>query len=247
MSGHSRWAGIKHKKGLIDAKKGKTFTRIVRELTIAARSGGGSPENNPRLRKAIEDARAANMPSDNVKKAIQRGTGEIPGMTFEEVSYEGYGPAGAAVFFTGTTDNKNRTSSEIRKIFSSHGGNMGESGCVAWMFQTKGQIIVEKAAWPDEDKLMTVALDAGAEDIKSEDPDVFQVLTAPADFEKVKAALTAAGVPLSSAEVTMVPSTMAPLKGGAARQMEALMEALENNDDVKDIYTNADIEPESGA
>ena len=247
MSGHSRWAGIKHKKGLIDAKKGKTFTRIVRELTIAARTSGGSPENNPRLRKAIEDARAANMPSDNVKKAIQRGTGEIPGMTFEEVSYEGYGPGGAAVFFTGTTDNKNRTSSEIRKIFSSHGGNMGESGCVAWMFHTKGQLIVEKSTWADEEKLMTVALDAGAEDIKSEDPDIFQVLTAPADFEKVKTAMPGAGIPLSSAEVTMVPSTLAPLKAGQARQMEALMESLENNDDVKDIYTNADIEPEAGA
>ncbi len=242
MSGHSRWAGIKHKKGLLDAKKGKVFTRIVRELTIAARTGGGSPENNPRLRKAIEDAKAANMPGENVKKAILRGTGEIPGMTFDEVSYEGYGPAGAAVFFTGTTDNKNRTSSEIRKIFSSHGGNLGESGCVSWMFQTKGQIIVEKAAWKDEEKLMTVALEAGAEDMTSDDPDIFQVLTAPADFDKVKAALETAGVPLSSAEVTRIPSTRTPLTGGSSRQMEGLLEELENHDDVKDVYTNADLQ-----
>ncbi|MBL8022732.1 MAG: YebC/PmpR family DNA-binding transcriptional regulator [Elusimicrobia bacterium] len=242
MSGHSRWAGIKHKKGALDAKKGKVFTRIVRELTIAARTGGGLPENNPRLRKAIEDGRAANMPFDNVKKAIQRGTGEIPGMTFEEVSYEGYGPGGAAVFFTGTTDNRNRTSSEIRKVFSSHGGNLGESGCVAWMFQSKGQLIIEKSVWQDEDKLMTVALEAGAEDIKSDDPEIFQVLTAPADFEKVKAALEAAGVPLNSSEITLLPSTTVTLKDGAARQMEGLMEELENHDDVKDVYTNGDIE-----
>ena len=242
MSGHSRWAGIKHKKGLIDAKKGKTFTRIVRELTIAARAGGGSPDNNPRLRKAMDDARAANMPSDNVKKAIQRGTGEIPGMTFEEISYEGYGPAGAAIYLTGTTDNKNRTTSEIRKMFSSHGGNMGESGCVGWMFQAKGQLVVEKAAWTDEDKLMTVALDAGAEDIKTDDPEVFQVITAPADFDKVKKALEAAAVPLASAEVTFLPSTTVPLKDGAARQLETLLEELENHDDVKDVYTNGDIQ-----
>jgi YebC/PmpR family DNA-binding regulatory protein len=242
MSGHSRWAGIKHKKGLIDAKKGKTFTRIVRELTIAARAGGGSPDNNPRLRKAMDDARAANMPSDNVKKAIQRGTGEIPGMTFEEISYEGYGPAGAAIYLTGTTDNKNRTTSEIRKMFSSHGGNMGESGCVGWMFQAKGQLVVEKTAWADEDKLMTVALDAGAEDIKTEDPEVFQVITAPADFDKVKKALEAAAVPLASAEVTFLPSTTVPLKDGAARQLETLLEELENHDDVKDVYTNGDIQ-----
>ncbi|HMU74820.1 MAG TPA: YebC/PmpR family DNA-binding transcriptional regulator, partial [Elusimicrobiota bacterium] len=171
MSGHSRWAGIKHKKGALDAKRGKVFTRIVRELTIAAKTGGGNPDHNPRLRKAMDDAKAANMPMDNVKKAIQRGTGEIPGVVFEEISYEGYGPGGAAIFLTGTTDNKNRTASEIRKIFSSHGGNMGESGCVAWMFHSKGLLTVDREAFKDEEKLMTAALDAGAEDLKTDRSD----------------------------------------------------------------------------
>ncbi len=244
MSGHSRWAGIKHKKGALDAKRGKVFTRIVRELSIAAKTGGGIIENNPRLRKAVEDAKAANMPSENVKKAIQRGTGELPGLTYEEVSYEGYGPGGAAVLLTGTTDNKNRTLSEVRKTFSSHGGNLGASGCVAWIFQTKGLIAVEKSAWKDEDKLMTAALEAGAEDMTSADESVYEVITAPADFDKVKAALEAAGIPLASAEVTRVPSTRVSLSGGDARQMVALLEELENHDDVKDVYTNGDIPEE---
>lgn len=242
MSGHSRWAGIKHKKGAIDAKKGKIFTRIVRELTIAAKNGGGNPDHNPRLRKAIDDAKAANMPGDNVKKAIQRGTGELPGVVFEEVSYEGYGPGGAAVFLTGTTDNRNRTSSEIRKAFASHGGNLGESGCVGWMFQTKGLLTVDKAAWKDEDKLMTAALDAGAEDMKTDRPDVYEVITAPADFEKVKAAVAAAAIPIASAEVTFLPQTYVPMTGSVAEQMMALLEELEGHDDVKDVYTNGDIQ-----
>lgn len=241
MSGHSRWAGIKHKKGALDAKRGKIFTRIVRELTIAAKSGGGNPDNNPRLRKAIDDAKAANMPSDNVKKAIQRGTGELPGVVFEEISYEGYGPGGAAVFLTGTTDNKNRTASEIRKIFASHGGNMGESGCVAWMFHSKGVLTVDKGVFKDEDKLMTTALDAGAEDIKSDRPDVFEVITAPSDFDKVKGALTNAAIPLASAEVSFVPQSTVALAGAAAGQMMGLLEELENHDDVKDIHTNGDL------
>jgi YebC/PmpR family DNA-binding regulatory protein len=241
MSGHSRWAGIKHKKGAIDAKRGKVFTKIIREITVAAKSGGGVPENNPRLRKAMDDARAANMPLDNMKKAVQRGTGEIPGVVFEEVSYEGYGPGGAAVMLTGTTDNKNRTSSEIRKIFSAHGGNMGENGCVGWMFHAKGVLVVEKKAWPDEDKLMTIALDAGGEDVKSDDPEVFEIITAPADFEKVKKALEDAKVPLASAENTMVPQNTVPLSGDQAQKMLALLEALEENDDVKDVFANCDI------
>jgi len=244
MSGHSRWAGIKHKKGALDAKRGKVFTRIVRELSIAAKTGGGVPENNPRLRKAIDDAKAANMPGDNVKKAIQRGTGELPGITYEEVSYEGYGPGGASVILTGTTDNKNRTISEIRKIFTSHGGNLGESGCVAWMFQTKGLIRVEKEMWTDEETLMTVALDAGAEDIKSDDDAVFEVLIAPAHFEKVKAAVEAAKIPMAQAEVTMLPSSVVSLSGGPATQMEALLEDLENHDDVKDVFTNGEFSGE---
>ena len=241
MSGHSRWAGIKHKKGAIDAKRGKVFTKIIREVTIAAKTGGGVVENNPRLRKAMEDAKAANMPLDNVKKAIARGSGEIPGVVFEEVSYEGYGPGGAAVMVTGTTDNRNRTTSDLRKVFADHGGNMGESGCVAWNFSLKGHIVVEKAVFPDEDKLMTAALDAGAEDIKSDGPEIFEIVTAPAAFEKVKTALTAAQVPMASAEVTMLPGTLVALEGGPAEKMVALVEELENYDDVKDVYTNADI------
>lgn len=244
MSGHSRWAGIKHKKGAADAKRGKVFTKIVRELTVAAKTGGGLPENNPRLRKAIDDAKAANMPMDNVKKAIARGTGEIPGVVYEEISYEGYGPNGAAIYLTGTTDNRNRTTSEIRKIFSSHGGNVGAPGCVAWMFSAKGDMTVEKAAWSDEDKLMALALDAGAEDVKSDDPEIFEIVTAPADFEKVKKALEDAKVPLASAEQTMLPQNMVALSGGDAEKMVALLGELEDHDDVKEVFANADIPKE---
>ncbi len=241
MSGHSRWAGIKHKKGAADKKKGKLFTKIVRELTMAAKTGGGKVDNNPRLRKAIDDAKEANMPMDNVKKAIARGTGEIPGVSFEEVSYEGYGPGGAAVFLTGTTDNRNRTSSEVRKIFSTHNGNLGESGCVAWMFESKGSITIEKKEWKDEDRLMTIAIESGGEDVKSEDADLFEVVTMPADFEKVKAALQSAGIPIASAEVTMIPQSTVPLSGGQAEQMTALLEELEEHDDVSDVYANCEI------
>jgi YebC/PmpR family DNA-binding regulatory protein len=241
MSGHSRWAGIKHKKGAADAKRGKVFTRIVRELTIAAKGGGGNPDNNPRLRKAIGDAKAANMPGDNVKKAIARGTGEIPGVVFEEVSYEGYGPGGVAVYLTGTTDNRNRTSSEIRKIFSSHAGNLGSPGSVAYLFSAKGIISVEKSAWPDEEKLMSLAIDAGSEDFKSEDAEIFEIFTTPADFDKVKSALEAAKVPLANAEVTMLPSTYIALAGSEAESMIALMNELEEHDDVKEVFNNADI------
>lgn len=241
MSGHSRWAGIKHKKGANDKKKGKIFTNIIREITIAAKGGGGNPDHNPRLRKAIDDAKAANMPGDNVKKAIQRGTGEIPGVVFEEVSYEGYGPNGVAVILNGTTDNKNRTTSEVRKIFSSYGGNLGELGCVSWNFTLKGSITVEKSAFSDEEKLMSVALDAGAEDIKSDDEERFEVLTAPGDLEKVKEALKAAGVPIASAEASMIPGTTVPLSGPDAEKMMSLIEELEENDDVKEVYSNCDI------
>jgi YebC/PmpR family DNA-binding regulatory protein len=241
MSGHSRWAGIKHKKGALDAKRGKVFTKIVRELTVAAKVGGGIPENNPRLRKAMDDAKAANMPMDNVKKAIARGTGEIPGVAYEEVTYEGYGPAGAAVFLTGTTDNRNRTTSEIRKIFSSHNGNLGAPGCVAWMFQSKGLITVDKKAWPDEEKLMAAAIDAGSEDFKSDDEDAYEIVTSPADFEAVKKALEAAKIPLATAELTMLPQNHVALKGSDAEQMLALMDELENHDDVKEVYANGDI------
>jgi YebC/PmpR family DNA-binding regulatory protein len=243
MSGHSRWAGIKHKKGLIDAKRGKTFTRIIREITIAAKIGGGKPEANPRLRKAMDDAREANMPADNMKKAIQRGTGELPGVNYEELVYEGYGPSGVALIVEVTTDNKNRTAGEIRRAFSQHGGNLGETGSVGWMFSSKGILVVEKSK-TTEDQLMTIALDAGAEDINSDDPDVFEVTTQPADFEKVKKALEAASVPTTSAEITMLPKNYVKLNGAAAQQMLALMNALEEHDDVKNIYANFDIPKE---
>jgi len=243
MSGHSRWAGIKHKKGLLDAKKGKTFTRIAREITIAARLSGGSPDSNPRLRKAMEDAREANMPSENVKKAIQRGTGELPGATYEEFSYEGYGPSGVAVIVDITTDNKNRTAGEVRRIFSTHGGNMGETGCVGWMFANKAVITVEKSK-TEEEKLMNIALEAGADDIKSEDPHLFEIISAPNHLETIKKALEAQKIPVASAEVTMVPANYIKLNGAAATQMMALMDALEEHDDVKTVYANFDIPDE---
>src|ERR1700733_10691073 len=203
MSGHSRWAGIKHKKGLADAKRGKLWTKIVREIAIAAKISGGNPDSNPRLRKAMDDARDANMPAENMKKAIQRGTGELPGVMYEELVYEGYGPSGVALMIELTTDSKNRTAGEIRRILSLRGGNLGETGSVGWVFSSKGILVVEKSA-TTEDQLMTVALDAGAEDINSEDPDVFEVTTLPADFEKVKKALEAAKIPTISAEVNLV-------------------------------------------
>jgi len=243
MSGHSRWAGIKHKKGLIDAKRGKTFTRIIREITIAAKIAGGKPESNPRLRKAMDDAREANMPQDNIKKAVQRGTGELPGVNYEELVYEGYGPSGVALIVEVTTDSKNRTAGEIRRAFSSHGGNLGETGSVGWMFSSKGIIVIEKSR-TTEDQLMTLSLDAGAEDINSDDSEVFEVTCQPADFEKVKKALEAASIPLVSAEVTLLPKNYVKLAGTAATQMLSLMNDLEEHDDVKNIYANFDIPKE---
>jgi YebC/PmpR family DNA-binding regulatory protein len=240
VSGHSRWAGIKHKKGLIDSKRGKVFTKIIREISIAAKIGGGQPDANPRLRKAMEDAREANMPSDNIKKAIQRGTGELPGVNYEELVYEGYGPSGVAVMVDVTTDNKNRTAGEVRRIFSSHGGNLGENGSVGWVFSSKGLITVEKSK-AKEDQLMDLVLEAGAEDLLTEDPDVFEVMTPPAEFEKVKKALEAKQIPIVNAEVTMIPSTYVKLTGGPANQMLALMNELEAHDDVKNVYANFDI------
>ena len=240
MSGHSKWAGIKHKKAIIDAKKGKVFTRIIREISVAARQGGGNPENNARLRKAMDIAKVANMPLDNVKKAVQRGTGELPGVMYEEVMYEGYGPGGVAVMVEGTTDNRNRTASEIRKIFSSHAGNLGENGCVGWMFTQKGYISVEKAKY-GEDELMSLALELGAEDFRSDDEDVYEIFTKPADFEKVKQGLESKGVPVTVAEVSHQPQTFIKLTGKHAEQMLGLMDSLEEHDDVKSVYANFDI------
>jgi YebC/PmpR family DNA-binding regulatory protein len=243
MSGHSRWAGIKHKKGLADAKRGKLFTKLVREISVAAKQGGGSPENNPRLRKAMEDAHAASMPQENIQKAVARGTGELPGVVYEETTYEGYGPSGVAVFVEATTDNKNRTTSEIRKIFTQRGGSLGESGCVAWMFQKKGCLSVEKAKFAEE-KLMSLAIDAGAEDFRSDDGEIYEIITLPADFEKVKEALKTSGVPILSSEITFLPQTMIPVSSPQAEQVLQLIGDLEENDDVKEVYSNFDIPQE---
>lgn len=240
MGGHSHWAGIKHKKALLDAKRGKVWTRIVREITIAARMGGGSPDGNPRLRKAVDDAKAANMPAENVKRAIQKGTGELPGAQYEELTYEGYGPAGVAVFCEATTDNRNRTTGEIRKIFEDHGGKLGGAGSVAYLFQQKGFLAVKKAA-ADEDALMSLALDNGAEDFKSGESGGFEIVCAPADFEKLKAALAAKKIPTESAEVAMLPSTQVKVDGPDARRVLDLVEALEGHDDIKNVYANFDI------
>ncbi len=243
MSGHSRWAGIKHKKAIIDSKRGKVFTRVAREITIAAKQGGGKPDSNPRLRKAMEDARAVNMPSENVKRAIQRGTGEIPGMEIVETSYEGYGPGGVAVFIEATTDNKNRTTAEMRHLFSEHGGSLGESGSVAWMFEQKGYITVEKKS-ADEEKLTNLAIELGAEDIKTDDDDVFEIVTTPADFETIKTKLTEAKIPLASAEVSLIPKNTVALEADQAKRCLDLMDALESHDDVKTANANFDISKE---
>jgi YebC/PmpR family DNA-binding regulatory protein len=245
MSGHSKWAGIKHKKAILDSKKGKVFTRIIRELTIAAKQGGTNPENNSRLRKAMEDAKMANMPLDNVKKAMQKGTGELPGVNYEELAYEGYGPGGVAVMVEITTDNKNRTHSEIKQIFSAHGGNLGEGGCVSWMFQQKGYIMADKSKI-SEDEILTIALEAGAEDVKTEDEKFYEVITASSDFEKVKSALEGKNIALETAEITLIPSTYIELQGSDADKMMALMDELESNDDVKNVYSNFDIAGDAG-
>jgi YebC/PmpR family DNA-binding regulatory protein len=242
MSGHSKWATTKHKKAATDAKRGKIFTKIGKEITVAARLGGGDVNGNARLRTAIAKAKSISLPADNIKRAIQRGTGELPGVSYEEIIYEGYGPGGVAVIVESMTDNRNRTVSEIRNIFSKAGGNMGESGCVSWMFHKKGYLVVNRAK-VDEDKLMTLALDAGAEDMQPED-DNFVITTAPHDFEKVKKALEDAGVALDVAEVTMIPQTYVKLDGKEAQQMLRLVETLEDNDDVQNVYANFDIPEE---
>ena len=239
MSGHSKWSSIKHKKAATDSKRGKIFTKLIKEITIAARMGGGDPDANPRLRSAIAAARAENMPKDNMERAIKKGTGELEGVNYEEVTYEGYGAGGAAIYIESLTDNKNRTVADIRYIFSKAGGNMGESGCVAYMFDKKGYLVVEKSA-VDEDTLMETALDAGAEDVR-EDGENFEVISEPGDFEDLRAAVEKAGIPTIAAEITMLPQTVTPVAGKAAEQMVRLMENLEDCDDVQKVYTNADL------
>jgi len=244
MAGHSKWAQIKHKKAHTDAKKGRVFTQIVKEISVAARLGGGDPNGNPRLRLAIEKAKEVNMPQDNVKRAVMKGTGELPGTSYEEFIYEGYGPGGVAVLIEVLTDNKNRTVSEIRHLMSKHGGNMGEAGCVAWMFQKKGYMLVDKSKG-DEETLMTIALDAGAEDMKN-DPgeDNFEIITAPEDLIKVKNAVEGAKIPVSLAETTMLPRSYVPVDEKAAEQVMRLMEVLEENEDVQNVYANFDVTDE---
>lgn len=240
MSGHSKWATTKHKKAVVDGRRGKLFTKLIKEITIAARMGGGDPEGNPRLRLAIAKAKEANMPHDNMKRAIQKGAGDLPGESYEEIVYEGYGPGGVAVLMEITTDNKNRTASDIRHIFSKAGGNLGEAGCVAWMFSKKGYLLVSKEG-VDEESLMAAALESGAEDIRSDDPESYEILTAPADFERVRAALSAAKLPVTAAEVTMIPSSTVAIEGKDAEAMIRLMDALDDHDDVSHVYANFDV------
>jgi len=242
MSGHSKWAGIKHKKAKVDAQRGRVFTKLIREITVAARVGGGDPGGNPRLRTAIQAAKAVNMPADNIERAIKKGTGELEGVTYEEITYEGYGPGGVAVLVEVLTDNKNRTVGEIRKIFSRHGGNLGESGCVAFLFEKKGYIQVD-AAKVDEDKLMTIALDAGAEDLQREES-IFAVTAAPKDFEKVRDKVVKGGIQPLTAEITKLPKSTVKLEGKHAEQMLRLMEELEEDDDAQHVYANFDIPEE---
>jgi YebC/PmpR family DNA-binding regulatory protein len=240
MSGHSKWATIKRKKGKLDAARGRIFTRLIKEITVAARDGGGDPDSNSRLRTAIATAKAANMPQDNIKKAVKKGTGELPGTTYEEATFEGYGPNGVAVFVDTLTDNRNRTVAEIRHIFSKYNGNLGENGCVAWMFDKKG-IITVKGDGIDEDSLMEVALDAGAVDIQTQE-DAVEVTTEPGDLEQVRGALEKANLPIIEAEVRRIPQNTVKLDRKGAESMMKLMEAIEDHDDVQKISANFDID-----
>ncbi len=240
MSGHSKWHSIKHKKAATDSKRGRIFTRLIKEMTAAARMGGGDPESNPRLRLAISTAKASNMPAENIKRAVMRGTGELPGVSYEDVNYEGYGPGGVAIFMHVLTDNKNRTVAEIRHLLSKNGGNLGESGSVKFMFHRKGYFVVEKSA-VDEDKLMEIALSAGADDM-TEDGSDFEITTSPESFDAVKSALEEAGIPMAASEISMVPQNHVKLEGKSAQTMLKLMEALEEHEDVQNVWANFDID-----
>lgn len=243
MSGHSKWANIKHKKGKMDAIRGKVTTKISREITVAVRMGGSDPAGNMRLKLALQKAKENNIPKDNVQRAIQKGLGAQDGGNYEEIMYEGYGPGGVAVMLEILTDNRNRTAADIRHLFSKNGGNLGESGCVGWMFDKKGLFLIEKTSKLDEEDLMLLVLDAGAEDFRSED-DQFEVITAPEDWESVREALEKADIPVESAQITMVPQTTVKLAGDEAVKMLKLMEALEDHDDVQEVYANFDIPEE---
>ena len=239
MSGHSKWHSIKHKKGALDAKRGKLFTKVIREMTIAARLGGGDPDSNPRLRTAVDKAKAANMPADNIKRAIQKGTGELPGSTYEELTLEAYGPGGVAILVEGTTDNRNRTVSEIRHIFTKHGGNLGGAGSVSYLFKPRGYIAVATSKLSEE-KLMEVALDAGAEDIQTSG-EVYEVYTSQGSYEAVLKAINAAGIEPDESQLGKYSDNQIALEGQKAQQMLKLVEALEEHDDVQNVWANFDI------
>ena len=240
MSGHSKWASIKHKKGAADAKRGRIFTRIIKELTVAARDGGGDPDSNPRLRTVVADAKAVNMPADNIKRAIRRGTGEEPGVSYEEAVYEGYGPGGAALIIDVLTDNKNRSVGELRHMLTKYNGNLGETNSVAWMFTKKGYIVIERGNVDDE-ALLSAVLDAGAEDLR-DDGDNWEVLSEPEHFQAVLEAVKGLGIEPAASEVAMLPQNYVKLEGKQAQQMLKLMEAIEEHDDVRHVWSNFDIE-----
>jgi|SRR3989454_528346 len=240
MSGHSKWHTIKHKKGAADAKRGRVFTKLIKEITVAARVGGGDPEGNPRLRTVILAAKASNMPKDNIEKAIKKGTGELPGVSYEEVGYEGYGPGGVAVYVQALTDNRNRTLPEIRHLFSKYGGNLGESNCVSWMFEKKGYIVVAKDR-ASEEALLEVVLDAGGDDVR-DDGENWEVLTPQDRLHAVNEALTGKGIVATSAEISMVPKNTVKIEGKKAQQLLSMMEALEEHDDVQNVWANFDID-----
>jgi len=242
MSGHSKWASIKHKKGAVDAKRGKVFTKLIKEITVAARMGGKDSDANARLRVAVATAKAENMPKENIERAIKKGTGDLEGSNYEEVTYEGYGPGGVAVLIEILTDNKNRAVADVRHLFERSGGNLGETGCVAWMFSKKGFIVFQKDQ-VEEEMLFELALEAGADDIK-EDEKELEVITEPSSFEQVKAAIENAGIPYTLAEITMIPNTTVKIDDKHAQQMLTLMENLEDNEDVNHVYANFDISDE---
>ena len=242
MSGHSKWASIKHKKALVDAKRGKMFTKLIREITVAAKMGGGDPETNPRLRVAISTAKSGNMPADNIERAVKKGTGALEGVNYEEVVYEGYGPEGVAIYVQCLSDNKNRSASEIRNIFSKKNGNMAGAGSVSWLFEKKGLIVVDQSK-AGEDQLMELVLNAGAEDLFKAG-DKFEIITNAGDFETVKKALDDAKIPYESADLQMIPKNLVPVSATNARQVLALIEALEDQDDVQHVYANCDIPDE---
>jgi YebC/PmpR family DNA-binding regulatory protein len=240
MSGHSKWHSIKHKKAAADSKRGRIFTRLIKEMTAAARMGGGDPDANPRLRLAVATAKANNMPAENIKRAIMRGTGELPGVSYEDVNYEGYGPGGVAIYMQALTDNKNRTVAELRHILSKNGGNLGESGCVGWMFERKGYFVVEKSS-VDEEELLEIALGAGADDMR-EDGSNFEILSTPEGFDTVRSALESANIMTAASEISMLPQSYVKLEGKNAQTMLKLMEALEEHEDVQNVWANFDID-----